>query len=566
MEYLPLRISDIVRVVNRDYFLPAIQRELVWKPNKIERLFDSIMGDYPIGALLFWRLANENKDSWPIYKFVQNFNDEKPHNEEAEMRGVDKDLHLVLDGQQRISALYIGLKGTYRYHYYRWKKTRLYLNLLKTPIADEENPEALTYEFAFRESDAPKDATKELWFLVGSILDHDDAEDAKTAFKSRLTALSEEQRDAANKMLGRLHSRVHSKYVTSYYEERSQDYDKVLQIFVRANSAGTPLEYSDLLLATATAKWEDLDARKEIHEFTDELNRTGEGYTFGKDFVLKAALYLTEPLPIQYKVKNFTRANLTHIEKNWERVKNALKTTVRLIATFGYTDQSVVAELALLPIAYWIAKRGDWDFESSSDADAALQQAAIQRWFAIVTLKNAFGGSSDTTLTRLRLILRKTGAGDAFPADAFYRELEIEPRFSDAEIEHVLGYQYRQRYTHLVLSLLYPDRDWKASVVHQDHIFPASEFSDRLLKKRGYDARRIERYQSRYNTLVNLELLTKKENLAKNAEPFDTWITTRDAAFKKRHSIPELPSYAFDAFDDFYDARRALIVAALKSL
>jgi hypothetical protein len=53
------------------------------------------------------------------------------------------------------------------------------------------------------------------------------------------------------------------------------------------------------LLATATAKWETLDARSEIHEFTDELSAIGGGYSFGKDFVLKASLYLTENLPIQ---------------------------------------------------------------------------------------------------------------------------------------------------------------------------------------------------------------------------------------------------------------------------
>ncbi len=93
----------------------------------------------------------------------------------------------------------------------------------------------------------------------------------------------------------------------NYYEEKSQNYDKVLQIFVRANSAGQPLEYSDLLLATATAKWETLDARSEIHSFTDQLNEIGTGFKFGKDFVLKACLYLCESLPIQYHFLSSTK-------------------------------------------------------------------------------------------------------------------------------------------------------------------------------------------------------------------------------------------------------------------
>ncbi len=155
----------------------------------------------------------------------------------------------------------------------------------------------------------------------------------------------------------------------------------MLQVFVRANSAGQPLEYSDLLLATATAKWETLDARSEIHDFTDSLNEIGNGYGFGKDFVLKACLYLTENLPIQYKVKNFTKKNLRNIEGNWENIKGSLSTTVRLISRFGFTAKNVVAPLALLPIAFYLMKRGNPSFDTSSKAEDADAQVAIRKWF-----------------------------------------------------------------------------------------------------------------------------------------------------------------------------------------
>ena len=78
--------------------------------------------------------------------------------------------------------------------------------------------------------------------------------------------------------------------VGNFYEETSQDYDKVLQEFVRANSGGVTLEYWDLLLATATAKWEKLDARSEIYGFsTDSLNELGTGNNFGKTSCLRRA-------------------------------------------------------------------------------------------------------------------------------------------------------------------------------------------------------------------------------------------------------------------------------------
>lgn len=58
MEYIPVRVSDIIRQVNRDIYLPAIQREFVWGTDRIERLFDSIMADFRanLGCLLgeYW--------------------------------------------------------------------------------------------------------------------------------------------------------------------------------------------------------------------------------------------------------------------------------------------------------------------------------------------------------------------------------------------------------------------------------------------------------------------------------------------------------------------------------
>lgn len=567
MEYISVRVSDIIRQVkNEDIYLPAIQREFVWGPDRIERLFDSIMADFPIGSFLYWKLEQKNRDQWPVYEFIKDFDFESPHNPLANMAGINKDVTLVLDGQQRITSLLIGLKGSYRYFYYRWRKTRLYLNLLKTPTSNDENPEELTYGFAFREDSDPSGQTPQLWYPVSRILDFNDAEDAKADMRSKLADLPEDQRDKANRLIGRLHNRIHTTPVGNYYQETSQDYDKVLQVFVRANSAGQPLEYSDLLLATATAKWETLDARSEIHEFTDSLNDIGTGYGFGKDFVLKASLYLTENLPVQYKVRNFSRTNLQRIEANWGKIKEALTTTVRLISRFGFNAKNVVAPLALLPISLYLLKRGNCTFDTSSKAEDAEDQVAIRKWFIFSTLKNAFGGSSDTTLSRLRELLKDVGHGTPFPADILYKSLGIEAKLTTEEIERILGYAYQGRYTNLVLSLLYPDRDWRDATFHEDHIFPKSEFTISRLRARGYGEEKIQSYLSHYNTLCNLELLTDSENLSKNATPFEEWIKTQDVSFQKRHLIPEMTTYGFDAFDEFYEKRRRLISQKLQDL
>lgn len=563
-EYRYIRVCDIIKRVNDDLYLPAIQREFVWDTDRIERLFDSLMADFPIGSFLWWIVEEQNRDLWPVYEFTRDFNEETPHNRlVTSMHGITRDITLVLDGQQRINALFIGLKGTFTYFYYRQRQTSLYLNLLKPPTPNEDDPEELTYGFQFREKDQPENAESELWYKVGQILDDEDAEDAKERMKSKLCGLSDDQRTNAHKLIGRLHNRVHTMSVGNYYKETSQDYDKVVQIFVRANSAGKPLAYSDILLSTATAKWEHLDAREAINGLTDRLNEIMPGGKFGKDFVLKACLYLSD-LPIQYKIKNFTKGNLRIIEGNWENIKKFLSTTAQLMSRFGFNAKNIVAPVALLPIAYYIMKRGNVSFHQSSDCEDADAQTAIHKWFIISMLKKAFGGSSDTTLLRLRRELEHSTTGP-FPAEQLHRSLDIQPQLNESEIDHILEYPYQGQYTMLALSLLYPDRYWKDTLWHEDHIFPQSEFKRPKLKKRGYSEERIKCYMNKFNLLPNLQLLTDKENFSKNAQPFDQWIRTRDPKYRTTHSIPDTDC-TFDSFEQFFTERSDLIKQSLRHL
>lgn len=568
MSYIPKTISEVVtEYLNKNTFLPAIQREYVWNTKAIEKLFDSIMGDYPISTFLFWKIREENKDQWTAYEFIRDFDGEKPHNKEANLAGVNQDIFLVLDGQQRLTSLFIGLKGSYRYFYYKWHKTRLYFNLL-SPVVEPENPEELTYDFEFRTDKIPdsKNSKPQYWYLVGDILNHADAEDAKKSIKGDLANFSEEQKDIANTHIGRLHSRVHTQRLLNYYEEKSQSYNKVVEAFIRANTGGVKLGYSDILLSTATAKWNKLNAREEIHEFTDDINKIGNGYTFEKDFVLKGCLYLTDNLPIQYKVENFTRANLEKIENNWEVTKSSIEKAIKLVSKFGFNDKNLVSKGALLPIALYIQLLNKRNFLESTSREDVVNQLSIQRWLTVALLKNAFGGSSDRTLKLVQDVLKAQQDFSKFPFDEINKRLNIDASFNEIEIEQLLGVSYGTKYSYLLLSLLYPNRDWKDSKYHEDHIYPKSEFTTAKLKQRGYDEPAIKEYQRYYNTIANLQLLTDKENIAKKATDFEIWLSSRDENFKIRHTIPDLNSYCFDSFLEFVNHRAGLIKGMLKQI
>ncbi|MHB1752163.1 MAG: DUF262 domain-containing protein [Acidiferrobacter sp.] len=568
MSYIPKTISEVVlEYINRTTFLPAIQREYVWDTDGIEKLFDSIMGNYPIGSFLFWKVLEKNKSLWAAYKFFSDFDKEYPHNEEANVAGINQDIYLVLDGQQRLTSLYLGLKGSYRFFYYNWKQTRLYINLFKKPERSD-NPEELTYEFAFRESATqnPKNPNPQYWYLVGNILNFNSAKQARKDIRDRLIGHDLLLIDNAVELIEELHNRLFTERLINFFEERSDDYDKVVEIFIRANTGGKKLEYSDILLSTATAKWRNLNARDEIHDFTDEINAIGAGYNLGKDFVLKGALYLTSGLPIQYQVKHFTKPNLEKIEDNWELIKTNIHTTIRLISRFGYSDKNLISTLALLPIALYLSRLGKKNFVESTQQADVRNQLLMEKWLAIALLKNAFGGSSDTTLKNLQDVLNEQTDFSFFPYEAINKKLNIEPGFSETEIDNLLATQYGSKYSYLILSLLYPSRDWKDSTYHEDHIYPKSEFTARNLNARGYDPDVIASYQKHFNTITNLQLLTDKENLEKNAAALDGWLQMRDAQFKTRHSIPVLHNYGFDHFLEFIGRRRDDIKGKLKRI
>ncbi|QPB21098.1 DUF262 domain-containing protein [Rhizobium sp. 007] len=88
-------------------------------------LFDSLMKGYPISSFLFWNVAPENELHWQIYKFSENFRYGEVHNENADVSGGK--LTLILDGQQRLTSLLIGLRGSFTV------KAKLSAGIVQTP-------------------------------------------------------------------------------------------------------------------------------------------------------------------------------------------------------------------------------------------------------------------------------------------------------------------------------------------------------------------------------------------------------------------------------------------------
>ena len=103
----------IDNIHNRHFLLPAIQRKFTWSSNQIEMLFDSIMQGYPINSFMFWKITdNEIKSGYKFYEFITRYREFfSENNEDIDTKGVP-DFDAVIDGQQRLTSLYIGLRGS----------------------------------------------------------------------------------------------------------------------------------------------------------------------------------------------------------------------------------------------------------------------------------------------------------------------------------------------------------------------------------------------------------------------------------------------------------------------
>lgn len=572
----PVKIADVLRKIERkDYVLPAIQREFVWKSSQIEALFDSLLRGYPIGSFLFWDVKPENIEKYAFFDFVTNFDQRDPHNDPACLtkgHGVTA----VLDGQQRLTAFNIALRGTHaeKLPRKRWAdpaafpKKRLYLDLLA--LNSDAGADEPMYSFRFltdQEAAALNSETGAHWYRVsGALTMKPGPEIQKYLNKHSLGA-----NEAAFETLYDLIRVLQEQDTINYYLEQSDELDKVLNIFIRVNSAGTVLSYSDLLLSVATAKWKDREAREAVHDLVDDMNDIGQGFLFDHDRVLKASLVLVDLPDIKFKVDNFTLDTMLEIEKRWDAFTKALLTGVELLAAFGLSGETLSAQNVVIPVAYYLMHRNP----PGNYVDAPkfhTDRERIRSWVLRSMLRAGFWtGAVDTILLRTREVIKAHGA-NGFPLEEIESTLTAQGKaltFADAEIEELLYTKYGHRNAFLLLTLLYPGID-VSRTYHQDHVFPRSFFTPRKLKKVGVPEDEIDNWIDWANVLPNLQLLEGARNQAKSAMLPAEWINTQVPSAQRNqyltiHDLDPLPGDLL-GFEDVWDRRYAAMEKRLRKL
>lgn len=454
-------------ISEHEYVLPAIQRELVWQPEQMCQFFDSLMQGYPFGTFLFWRIDAENSHEFKFYDFVRHYHErDNPHCPPVEVVE-EKSLIAVLDGQQRLTALNIGLTGSAA-----WKLPRkwwgnpdafpaqhLYLNLLYG-MEQERTESGEQYQFEFMvEEKASSTSPSECWFKVSDIMTIGEAPDMLN-WLTENTQLKDELLNFAFRVLNKMYRVVHDGLLISYYEETSQDIDRVLHVFIRTNSGGTELSYSDLLLSIAISQW-SIDARKEIRKWL---------------------------------------------------IHSILKSS------------------------------GIW------------------------------GSGLDTLLTALREVINEHG-NEQFPEKQIRSAMSRRGKslaFEEEEIEELVDMRYGDKRLFGLLSLLFDFVDLR-NLLHIDHIFPKSCFTDKKLNEAEIISDQAADYKDWSNRLANLQLLLGQKNLEKQQKLPSDWLNqefldeSKREAYINNHCLGEVPE-TMSEFSEFYNTRRDLLKGNITQL
>ena len=567
MAYSNISIKKLIHDISENkYYLPAIQRKFVWREEKICKLFNSIMLDYPIGTFLFWELSQKKANQYTFYEFLRNFHQRDSKNQLVR-HDFTKDIVGVLDGQQRISSMYIALQGVYRTKRKHAKRAddhayperQFYMNLL-----GEYNE----YEFKFLTDEAVESISAKYFYRVRDILvesenaDPDEIIDALIKQYPNRASLLEESRKIARKNLNTLLRKFNDPQLINYFRIVEKDLDDILEIFVRVNSGGTVLSKSDLLFSTLVVHWED--GREHIEQLIDTINGQDRLFDFNTDFLMRTCLFLIDA-PMTFKVQTFDRNNIAKIRDNWSKIVNALSRTSSLLRQFGFNKTRLSSNYAATPIAYYIYKGGDINKETKVE---------LQRFVTNSLLKQVYSGQADSALSSLRDGLRKKNEHEfvlkskSFSLDEFKqvklpsgKKLTIDEQDIDEFLEHKKG-----PVSFLLLSALYPDLKLDQISFHQDHMHPASGFKTAALNDLGLSSEEIALWQSMRDQVPNLQLLEGLENETKQATPLNDWVESMaasDAYYRTRNLIPDNQSLLLKDFEQFFEVRKSMLKSRL---
>ncbi|WRA95947.1 DUF262 domain-containing HNH endonuclease family protein [Helicobacter pylori] len=387
-----------------------------------------------------------------------------------------------------------------------------------------------------------KNDKEHFWFKVGDILE----------LKSVVNYTREHELDGEESvLLEKLKNAFCTEKLISFFEETEKDLDKVLNIFIRVNSGGTELSYSDLLMSILTASFSS-DIRERMKELVDALKDKGFS-NMKQDQVLKTCLLLVGS-NIEFKLKNFNKPNIKKIEENWEKITDSIYNATKLLETFGYADYLGSAYI-LSSLAYFYFLNPKMDKNDEEQALKFVRNAQITSYFT---------PSTDTKLNNIAHSMKGAQTFESFNHNLAKHE-KNPLKITNDMIEEMVNYKNSDQ-VFPILQFLYPHLNYKTTTFHIDHIYPKSKFKKEN-EKLNQDFYGWKDY------LFNLQLLEGAENIAKKDKDPEVWLKEEYKdnqqaieEYKKRNYIDPTLKLEWENIKEFREKREEAIIKTLKEV
>lgn len=539
------------------YVMPAFQRQFVWSMEQIEKLWDSILLDYPIATFLFWHVDDSNV-TWDTYfcNFLSSvtFDSRKQAdsvNYELTSINVKNTDTAILDGQQRLTSLYLSLFGeAYLRPNYARKKTgsrivtKLLIEMNKNKIAvDEDEYNTKKFDIKFFEKVGRLSPTQ---FEVKNILDKKFQDEAtkEKAIEDAITNVPADSKEYARNILEKLYSKIFEEKLIRYTEITDMKQDDALEMFVRFNSGGKALRKSEITMSILEAYWPSAKT-----EFGKILVDSYAG--FGTDFIIRAALMLYGDV-----VKsNINKKIAEDLKNDWNGFKKALKNLDNLLKEMKIDLSRFSSSWnVLLPIIYYIYYRSDYE-QNIDSIRAYLLRAIFFTYF-----------QSGTT-SKLQQMKSNMNSFDYEITIEMLDQMN-ELRVTDGKIEDVLNSEKSSRVAGEVL--YYISLDWlnKSFKYEQDHLHPDDRFNES--KPVSVSSETWIKWRGMRNRLPNLHLLEGRSNGSKREmrliDYYNDMNGEQKAIFRKQALIPDGVSLELEYFEEFYEQRKALLTMKVREL
>ncbi len=533
-----MKIRQIIdKIDENQLFVPAFQREYVWKRNDAKNLISSLIKDYPTGTMLTWE-TNNPPELKGKYKYEEN-------------KGAVK---IILDGQQRITTLYMLMKGEIP-PYYTEKEIE---NDIRNLYVNVETLELEYYKVKMMENNP-------LWVNItdifkGLIRERDITDD--------LEKLNNGER------LPRERETIISNNIISIKRIEDRDFleqiipvkatiKEAIDIFYIVNASGVNLTDAELALAQISGYWPN--ARDLFKKKLQDLEK--QGWVFKLDFVVYALLAVTHKMGSKME-KLHSVDNKEKLMEAWKKLDGSVLDYVcNLLQSQAYVDHTdeINSVYALIPLISYVFNK----------PDGKLNEEEIKKsikWFYYSQIRNRYISQMPQKLDKdLGIINDNPNPFDTLLAFIDEeRPLEIKAsEFIGRDIRHPLfslmkWYFKSKGAVCLGTGLSLRKNMGKKYSLERDHIFAYSVLRDSGI----YDMQNQFHYAIAQE-ITNRAMLTSIENREKSAMFADVYLANVKKQFPnalKLQSIPEDENlWKVENYEKFIESRRITLASELNS-